>query len=61
MPFQPRPRLSSVLVSVLAAGLLLTVASCSDGTPAPVAHAATPAPPLFPGDPASATTRSVRR
>jgi hypothetical protein len=47
MPLQPRPRLSSVLVSVLAAGLLLTVASCSDGIPAPVAHAATPAPPPF--------------
>lgn len=29
MPFQPRPRLWSVLASVLAVGLMLTVASCS--------------------------------
>jgi hypothetical protein len=43
MPFQPRPRLSSVLASVLAAGLMLTVASCSHDTPAPVAHVLTPA------------------
>jgi hypothetical protein len=36
MPFRPRPRLSSVLASVLAAGLMLTVASCSHDTPAAV-------------------------
>jgi hypothetical protein len=39
MPSQPRPRLSSALASVLAAGLMLTVASCSHDTAAPVAHA----------------------
>jgi hypothetical protein len=33
MPFQLPPRLSSVLVSVLAAGVMLTVASCSHLTP----------------------------
>ncbi len=33
MPTQPRPRPSSVLASVLAAGLMLTVASCSHITP----------------------------
>ena len=33
MPFQPPPRLSSVLASVLAAGVMLTVASCSHLTP----------------------------
>jgi hypothetical protein len=44
MPFQSPPRLSSVLAGVLAAGLLLTVASCSQGTPAPAGHAGTPAP-----------------
>jgi hypothetical protein len=33
MPFQPPPRLSSVLASVLAAGLMLTAASCSHLTP----------------------------
>jgi len=44
MPSQPPPRLSSVLASVLAAGLMLTVASCSHDTPAPVAHVLTPAP-----------------
>ena len=33
MLFRPPPRLSSVLTSVLAAGLLLTVASCSHLTP----------------------------
>jgi hypothetical protein len=44
MPFQPSPRLSSVLASVLAAGLMLTVASCSHDTPAPVSHVLTPAP-----------------
>jgi hypothetical protein len=46
MPFQPPPRLSSVLASLLAAGLMLTVASCSHDTPAPV-HAVAPARPLF--------------
>ena len=35
MPFQPRLHLSAP-VSVLAAGLMLTVASCSHDTPAPV-------------------------
>jgi hypothetical protein len=40
MPFQPQSRLSSVLASVLAAGLILTVAGCGHDTPAPVAHAA---------------------
>jgi hypothetical protein len=44
MPFQPPPRLSSVLASVLAAGLMVTVASCSNDTPAPVAHVLTPVP-----------------
>jgi len=44
MPFLPPPRLSSVLASVLAAGLMLTVASCSHDTPAPVAHVLPPAP-----------------
>ncbi len=29
MPFRPPPRLSSVLASVLAVGLMLTMASCS--------------------------------
>ena len=33
MPFQPPPRLSSFLASVLAAGLMLTAASCSHVTP----------------------------
>jgi len=33
MPFRPPPRLASVLASVLAAGLMLTVASCSHLTP----------------------------
>jgi hypothetical protein len=33
MPFQPPPRLSSVLASVLAAGVMLTAASCSHLTP----------------------------
>jgi hypothetical protein len=33
MPFQSRPRLLSVLASVLAAGVMLTVASCSHVTP----------------------------
>jgi hypothetical protein len=33
MPFQPLPRLLSVLASVLAAGVMLTVASCSHVTP----------------------------
>jgi len=33
MPFQRPPRSSSVLASVLAAGLMLTVASCSHVTP----------------------------
>ena len=33
MPFQPPPRLSSVLASVLAAGLMLTVAGCNHLTP----------------------------
>ena len=33
MPFQPSPRLSSVLASVLAAGVMLTVAGCSHLTP----------------------------
>lgn len=34
MPFQPTPRISSVLASVLAAaGIMLTVASCSHVTP----------------------------
>lgn len=33
MPFQPPPRPASVLASVLAAGLMLTVASCSHLTP----------------------------
>jgi hypothetical protein len=41
MSFQPRPRLSSVLASLLAAGLMLTVAGCSHGTPAPAAHVLT--------------------
>ncbi len=45
MPFQPPPRLSSVLASVLAASLMLTVASCSHDTPAPVFHADTQPPP----------------
>jgi hypothetical protein len=40
MPSQPWLRLSPVLVSMLAAGLMLTVASCSHHAPAPVAHAA---------------------
>jgi hypothetical protein len=40
MQFQPPPRLSSVLVSVLAAGLMLTVASCGHDDPAPAAPAA---------------------
>jgi hypothetical protein len=40
MPFPPRPRLSSVLTSVLAAGIMLTVASCSHDTPAPTAPTA---------------------
>jgi hypothetical protein len=44
MPFQSPPRLSSVLASVLTAGLMLTVASCSHDTPAPVGHADTPPP-----------------
>jgi hypothetical protein len=43
MPCQPRPRLSSVMASVLAAGLVLTVAGCSHGTQAPAAHVLTPA------------------
>ena len=43
MPSQPPPRLSSVLASVLAAGLMLTVASCSHDTAAPAAHVFTPA------------------
>jgi hypothetical protein len=33
MPFQLPPRLPSVLASVLAAGVMLTVASCSHVTP----------------------------
>ena len=33
MPFRLPPRLSSILVSVLAAGVMLTVASCSHLTP----------------------------
>ena len=33
MPFQPPPRLSKAAASVLAAGLMLTVASCSHLTP----------------------------
>jgi hypothetical protein len=33
MPFQPPPRLMSILASMLAAGLMLTVASCSHVTP----------------------------
>jgi hypothetical protein len=33
MPFQPPPRLSTATASVLAAGLMLTVASCSHLTP----------------------------
>jgi hypothetical protein len=33
MPFQPSPRLSSVLASVLAAGVMLTVVGCSHLTP----------------------------
>jgi hypothetical protein len=33
MPFQPPPRLSSVLASVLATGVMFTVASCSHLTP----------------------------
>ena len=33
MPFQPLPRLLPVLASVLAAGVMLTVASCSHVTP----------------------------
>ena len=33
MPFQSLPRLRSVLASVLAAGVMLTVASCSHVTP----------------------------
>ncbi len=40
MPVQPRSPLTSVLASVLAVGLMLTVASCSHDTPAPTAHAA---------------------
>jgi hypothetical protein len=47
MPFQPRVRLSSVLASVLAAGLMLTVASCSHATTASVAHLVTPGRALF--------------
>ena len=43
MPLKPPPRWSSVLASVLAAGLMLTAASCSHDTPAPAAHALTPA------------------
>ncbi len=40
MPVQPRSPLSSVLASVLAVGLMLTVVGCSHDTPAPTAHAA---------------------
>jgi hypothetical protein len=43
MPFQASPRLASVLASLLAAGLLLTMAGCSHHTPPPVAHVLTPA------------------
>jgi hypothetical protein len=42
MPFQPSPRPAPVLASVLAAGLMLTVASCS--RLAPLGPAARPAP-----------------
>jgi hypothetical protein len=45
MPFHPRPRLSSVLASVLAAGFMLTGASCSHMTPlGPDAVATLPPP-----------------
>jgi hypothetical protein len=44
MPFQLSSRLLSVLGSVLAAGLLLTVASCSHGATAPAGQASTPSP-----------------
>jgi hypothetical protein len=45
MPFQSLPRLLSVLASVLAAGVLLTVASCSHVTPlGPSPAAAMPQP-----------------
>jgi len=40
MPIQPPPRPSSVLASVLAAGLMLTVAGCSDVLPLGPAPAA---------------------
>jgi hypothetical protein len=43
MAVQPRLRLSSVVATVLAAGLMLTVASCGHDNPAPVAHVLTPA------------------
>lgn len=45
MPFQPPPRPASVLASVLAAGLMLTAASCSHLTPlGPDAAATLPQP-----------------
>jgi hypothetical protein len=45
MPFQPGPRLSAAAASVLAAGLMLTVASCSHLTPlGPDAAATLPQP-----------------
>jgi hypothetical protein len=47
MPFQPRPRLSSVQASVLAAGLMLAVASCSHATASQVTHVVTPARTFF--------------
>jgi hypothetical protein len=45
MPFQPPPRLSSVLASVLAAGVMLTLAGCSHLTPLRPDPAATMPPP----------------
>ncbi len=52
MPFHPRPRPSSVLASVLAAaGLVLTVASCSHLTPLGPDAPATLPPPRHLGTP----------
>jgi hypothetical protein len=45
MPFQPSPRLWTAVASVLAAGLMLTAASCSHLTPlGPDAAATLPQP-----------------
>lgn len=57
MPFQPPPRLSTAAGSVLAAGIMLTVASCSHLTPlGPDPDATMPQRPQCPPSASPATT-----